>query len=59
MIVVDKDPQTPVAWQKEAYHLMNQPKKLITLKGRHYDPHTSHLGQTISAAINWFDNYLK
>jgi fermentation-respiration switch protein FrsA (DUF1100 family) len=59
MIVADRDTQTPVAWQREAFELAGEPKKLVTLQGRHYDPYTALLDQSIAAAREWFDTHLK
>ena len=59
MIVADRDVQTPVAWQREAFELAAEPKRLVTLSGRHYDPYMSLLPQSIAAALDWFDTHLK
>ena len=59
MVVADRDVQTPVSWQGEAFELAGEPKKLVTLDGRHYDPYMSLLPQSIAAALEWFDQHLK
>lgn len=59
MIVADQDTQTPVAWQQEAFALAGEPKKLLTLSGRHYDPYTLLLQQSRQAALDWFQEHLQ
>ncbi len=59
MIVADQDTQTPVDWQREAFELAGEPKKLVTLSGRHYDPYTLRLQESRQAALDWFEEYLK
>ena len=59
MVVADQDTQTPVAWQREAFELAGEPKKLVTLSGCHYDPYTLRLKESRQAALDWFQEYLK
>lgn len=59
MIVAERDVQTPVEWQREAFELAGEPKRLVELPGRHYDPYMSLLPQSIAAALEWFDLHLK
>jgi fermentation-respiration switch protein FrsA (DUF1100 family) len=59
MIVGDRDSQTPVAWQREAFARIGEPKRLISLPGRHYDPYLALLPQSIEAARDWFTAHLK
>jgi fermentation-respiration switch protein FrsA (DUF1100 family) len=58
MIIADRDTQTPVAWQRQAFELAGEPKKLLTLSGRHYDPYTLRLAESRQAALDWFQEYL-
>jgi len=58
MIIADQDTQTPVAWQREAFELAGEPKKLVTLSGRHYDPYTRLFEESGGAALDWFKAYL-
>jgi len=58
LIVADQDTQTPVAWQREAFEMAAEPKKLVTLAGRHYDPYTLLLNESRQAALDWFREYL-
>ena len=58
MVIADKDTQTPVVWQREAFELAGEPKKLVTLSGRHYDPYTRLLEESGEAALDWFKNHL-
>ena len=59
MIVADQDTQTPVAWQREAFELAGEPKKLVTLAGRHYDPYTLQLAASRQTALDWFQAHLQ
>ncbi len=59
MIIADQDTQTPVAWQREAFALAGEPKKLVTLPGRHYDPYTAQLVPSRQAALDWFQAHLR
>lgn len=58
MIVAERDTQTPVEWQREAFGLAGEPKRLVSLPGRHYDPYLGLLGQSIEAAVGWFGEHL-
>jgi len=58
MIVGDRDTQTPVAWQREAFGRIGEPKRLVTLPGRHYDPYMTLLPRAIAAARDWFQTHL-
>jgi uncharacterized protein len=59
MIVANQDTQTPVAWQREAFEMAGEPKKLVTLTGRHYDPYTLLLQESRQAALGWFQTHLQ
>jgi fermentation-respiration switch protein FrsA (DUF1100 family) len=54
MVVADGDTQTPVEWQREAFARAGEPKQLVTLAGRHYDPYTRLFAQSATAAADWF-----
>jgi len=58
MIVADRDTQTPVAWQREAFELAGDPKRLVVLPGRHYDPYMGQLDASRDAARDWFVEHL-
>ncbi len=59
MVVADRDVQTPVAWQREAFAMAGDPKKLVTLSGGHYDPYLAHQPASIAAALDWFREHLQ
>jgi hypothetical protein len=59
MVIADQDTQTPVAWQREAFALAGEPKKLVILPGRHYDPYTAQLAPSRQAALDWFQAHLR
>ena len=54
MIVAEHDTQTPVEWQREAFGRAGEPKQLVALAGRHYDPYTALFEQSAGAAADWF-----
>jgi len=58
MILAERDTQTPVAWQREAFALAGEPKRLVELPGRHYDPYTTLFQQSSAAAVAWFREHL-
>jgi len=58
MIVADHDTQTPVQWQREAFALAGQPKRLVSLPGRHYDPYMGLKREATEAALDWFQTHL-
>jgi fermentation-respiration switch protein FrsA (DUF1100 family) len=58
MIVADRDTQTPVDWQREAFELAGDPKRLVVLPGRHYDPYMGQLEASRTAARDWFVEHL-
>jgi len=59
MIVAEQDTQTPVAWQRQAFERAGEPKKLVALQGRHYDPYTLLLDESRRAALDWFREHLQ
>lgn len=59
MVIAEQDTQTPVAWQREAYALAGEPKKLVSLPCRHYDPYTAQLAPSRQAALDWFQAHLQ
>lgn len=59
MIVAERDTQTPVEWQLEAFALAAEPKRLVTLPGRHYDPYVRLFAQSSEAASAWFAEHLR
>lgn len=58
MVIAENDVQTPVEWQREAFVLAGDPKKLVTLPGGHYDPYMGHLAASIEASVGWFREHL-
>lgn len=54
MVVAGRDVQTPVDWQREAFARAGEPKRLVTLDGRHYDPYVALFEQSSAAAVDWF-----
>ncbi|MEM7540445.1 MAG: alpha/beta fold hydrolase [Pseudomonadota bacterium] len=58
LIIADHDTQTPTAWQLEAFELMGEPKKLVQLNCRHYDPYMTKLEQAATAALGWYRAHL-
>ena len=58
MVIAAHDTQTPTAWQREAFELAGEPKELVTLDCRHYDPYVSHLEESATGARDWFTRWL-
>lgn len=59
MIVADNDTQTPVAGQLEAFALAGEPRRLVRLPCRHYDPYMGQFAAASGAARDWFVEHLK
>ncbi|MEC9346860.1 MAG: alpha/beta hydrolase [Pseudomonadota bacterium] len=59
MVVADRDTQTPTAGQLEAFELAQEPKKLLRLDCRHYDPYSRDFEAASTAARDWFVQHLK
>jgi fermentation-respiration switch protein FrsA (DUF1100 family) len=58
MILANQDTQTPFAGQLAAFELAGEPKQLLVLEGRHYDPYTRLLAPAATAARDWFVKHL-
>lgn len=58
MVIAENDTQTPTAWQKEAFALAEEPKQMLALPCRHYDPYSSHREAAAGAARDWFLKHL-
>jgi len=54
MVIATRDTQTPTPWQREAFALAGEPKQLVELDCRHYDPYLSHLEPATAAARDFF-----
>ena len=58
MVIAAHDTQTPTPWQREAFEKAREPKRLVELDCRHYDPYVSHLAAAADAAREWFVEHL-
>jgi fermentation-respiration switch protein FrsA (DUF1100 family) len=58
MILATEDTQTPYAGQRAAFDLAGEPRELVLLEGRHYDPYTRLFAPAADAARDWFLRYL-
>lgn len=58
MILATADTQTPYAGQRAAFELAGEPKQLLLLAGRHYDPYTTLFTPAAEAARDWFQQHL-
>lgn len=58
MILAEQDEQTPFAGQLAAYHRAGEPKRLVALDCKHYDPYTSRFEDACGAACDWFTTHL-
>ncbi len=54
MVIAEQDTQTPTAWQEEAFDLAVEPKQLLRLPCRHYDPYSRNREAATVAARDWF-----
>ena len=58
MIIAARDTQTPTPWQLDAYARAGEPKRLVELDCRHYDPYVSHFDEAANPARDWFVEHL-
>lgn len=58
MIIAEHDTQTPTAWQLEAFEQAGDPKRLLRLDCRHYDPYSARIEESAGAATEWFKSHL-
>ena len=58
MILATEDTQTPYAGQRAAFELAGEPRQLLLLDGRHYDPYTTLFTPAAEAARDWFLRHL-
>jgi uncharacterized protein len=58
MVIAANDTQTPTEWQLEAFEHAGEPKELVTLQCRHYDPYVSHFQESAAAARDWYLRWL-
>ncbi len=60
MVVASDDTVTPTELEKKAFERAKEPKKLVVVKGRHFDLYDgSGSGQAATAAAEWFQQHLK
>jgi len=58
MIAAANDVQTPTAWQREAFEMMGEPKRLVEIDCRHYDVYMEHFDEAAAAALAWYETHL-
>lgn len=58
MVIADHDTQTPTEWQLEAFEQAKDPKRLLRIDCRHYDPYSANLPEAATAATDWFKTHL-
>ena len=58
MIIATEDTQTPTAWQRETFAIINSTKQLVEIDGAHYDVYMDKLEPAAQAALSWFRQYL-
>lgn len=58
MIIADRDTQTRTDWQVETFGKAREPRKLVRLDCRHYDPYSRKVAEAASAARDWFTEHL-
>ncbi len=58
MIIADHDTTTPTDWQVEAFEQAGDPKRLVRIDCRHYDPYKLRIDEAAGAATEWFKTHL-
>lgn len=59
MLIADDDDVTPTPVQRKAFERARDPKALVVVPGRHFDPYTGPKHpQYVGPAIEWFDRHL-
>jgi len=58
MIVADEDAVHPPELARAAFAQANEPKRLVTLPGGHFDMHGSQFERAAEAALDWFRAHL-
>jgi uncharacterized protein len=58
MIVADNDTITPTDISLRAFEQALEPKKLVLIRGDHYDPYLDKFNQSCESARDWFVRYL-
>lgn len=58
MVLATEDEQTPYAGQLAAFARAGEPKRLVAIPCKHYDPYTSHFDAACTAARDWFITHL-
>jgi fermentation-respiration switch protein FrsA (DUF1100 family) len=60
MVIASDDIICPTEGQKKAFERAKEPKKLVIVKGGHFDAYREPTFSEFSgAAVNWFVQYLK
>ncbi|MDL2400294.1 alpha/beta hydrolase [Rhizobium mayense] len=59
MVVALSDTITVTDVALGAYERALEPKKLVTIRGGHFDPYLGEFRTSSSAAVDWFKNYLQ
>jgi fermentation-respiration switch protein FrsA (DUF1100 family) len=58
MVLTDNDTRLCTDLQLEAYAKAREPKRLVLLRGGHYDPYASLFEPTAAASLDWFGQHL-
>jgi hypothetical protein len=58
MVVAEDDKLTLTDLELAAYERALEPKKLVLIKGGHFDPYLSQFDISASAALDWFRTHL-
>lgn len=59
MIVTDRDTRCGTELQLEAYSRARHPKRLLMIRGGHYDVYSKRFDQVSGAAREWFSEHLR
>lgn len=58
MILATGDTETPYEGQRAVYERAGEPKRLVLIDGRHYDPYAKCFAESCAAARGWFVEHL-
>ncbi|WP_109477576.1 alpha/beta hydrolase [Paraburkholderia sp. C35] len=58
MVVADDDRITLTDLELEAYERALEPKRLVLIKGNHFDPYEAQFDMASGAAVEWFGSHL-
>jgi fermentation-respiration switch protein FrsA (DUF1100 family) len=59
MVIASDDIITPTAVQKQVFERAGEPKTLVVVPGRHFDPYSGPKhAEYVTPELEWFERYL-